>query len=352
MHKLPFLVNFNTQDIIQQLSKANYKLGELNGVIKRLPNPTILLNAILIGEAKDSSAIENILTTYDEIYQELIINHSTTSQAKEVIHYRQAILHGYHLVKKQEFIHTNTLIEIQKMIEKNKAGLRKLPGTVINNMATNQILYTPPQTESQIIEYLNNLETYINDDQIEASDELIKMALIHYQFETIHPFYDGNGRTGRILNVLYLVLKKKIDIPILYISRFIQQNKDQYYALFHQVQRDILHIKDFVLFFLKAIEETSIFTIQFVLDVFKAMEDTSTLMKEKIPKIYSKELVESLYYAFYTKNDHLCQSLQITRNTASKYLNQLVQHGFLMVEKIGKTKIYKNVALFNVMKNW
>ena len=211
MHKLPFDLNLDDIDILKALSNANNKIGELNGLVKALPNQNIILNAVILGEAKESSEIENIVTTYDRIFKEIT--------------YRQAILHGFKLLNDNGFISTNMLVEIYRIIEPSVGDIRKIPGTVILNTKTNEILHAPPQNESKIRECLSNLEKYINYPELENADPLIKMGLIHFQFESIHPFHDGNGRVGRILNILYLVLEHKINIPILYLSKYINAHK-------------------------------------------------------------------------------------------------------------------------------
>ena len=232
MKLLPFNdYDLKTPRILDALNEASRSLAELKGFANSIPNQHILINAITINEAKDSSAIENIVTTHDSIYKVLTESGFKEEAAKEVVDYRSAIWFGYEFIKNKGFINTNLLVKLQSMIEHNKAGIRKTPGTNLVNSKTGEIIYTPPQSEKEIRDLLKNLEDYINefDNQI---DPLIKMALIHYQFETIHPFYDGNGRTGRILNVLYLVLNNLLDSPILYLSNYINKNKDIYYKLF------------------------------------------------------------------------------------------------------------------------
>ncbi len=330
------------------LSNANNKIGELKGIINQLPNPQILLNAITLGEAKDSSEIENIVTTYDEIYKEMTSESSISANAKEVLKYRKAISIGFEELKRNGFISIRSLINIQKCIESDKGGLRKLPGTVIKNTRTGEILHTPPQSEAEILDYLSNLEKYINQDN--EYDPLINMGVIHYQFETIHPFYGGNGRTGRILNVLFLVMMNKLSYPVLYLSRYIIQNKDEYYTLLKECNNHEENIRIFVRYMLKGVAATSYFTIRFIDEIIQSMEQTTMLMKERLPKIYSKELVEYLYYEFYTKNEYLRNEFNISRSTANKYLKLLEEQGFVISEKVGKEVIYKNVALFNLME--
>ena len=238
MKLLPFNdYDLKTSRILESLNEASRALAELKGFASSIPNQHILINAITINEAKDSSAIENIVTTHDSIYKVLTQSGFKEAAAKEVVDYRSVIWHGYEIINEKGFISTNILVEIQAIIEPNKTGIRKTSGTNLVNSITDKVIYTPPQQESEIRDLLKNLEDYINnfDDGI---DPLIKMALIHYQFESIHPFYDGNGRTGRILNDLYLVLNKLIDSPILYLSNYINKNKSDYYKLFNEFREN------------------------------------------------------------------------------------------------------------------
>lgn len=313
-----------------------------------MPNPPILINAITINEAKDSSAIENIVTTHDEIYKAMSTSNSIDSAAKEVVDYRSAILLGYHLVMVKGFLNTNIILEIQKQIEHNNAGIRRLPGTVLKNDKTGEVVYTPPETEKEIFEYMKNLEDYINTD--DGIDPLIKVAIIHYQFESIHPFYDGNGRTGRIINILYLILKNLLDSPILYLSKYIIRNKAKYYELFTKV-RKTGDFEEWIMFFLVGIEEMSKETMDIVGNINMAMLTMKKEMEEKLPKIYSKELLEVLFFDFYTKQQYIIDGLKISKRTAITYLDKLEENGFLKSEKIGRERIYKNERLFNVIKD-
>ena len=338
MHKLPFDYNYDDIDILKALNSANNKLGELNGMIYLLPNPNIILNAVILGEAKESSEIENIVTTFDEIFKEIALKVNNTA-SKEVVNYRQAILNGFQFIKNNGFISTRMLVDIHHIIEPNVGDIRKIPGTVIKNTKTGEILHTPPQNEEEIRDYLSNLEKYINYDELEDTDPMVKMAMIHYQFESIHPFHDGNGRTGRMLNVLYLVLKNKISLPILYLSKYINSTKDEYYRYLHNMRTDDKYVKDYLLYMIKGVEKMSSFTIDFIRSFSRLMDDASERIKEKCPKLYSHELVEYLFYDFYTKNEFLRNALNISRNTASKYLNELEEAGVLISETVGKEKI-------------
>jgi len=350
MYKLPLKTDFNNIEILKLLSDANNRVGELKGTLNLLPNPKILLNAITLGEAKASSELENIVTTYDELYKEMTSEVSISSSAKEVLRYRKAISLGFEELKTNGFISSKSLVNIQNCIEENKGGIRKLPGTVIKNTKTGEIVHTPPQSEQEIHEYLTNLENYINHNN--EYDPLINMGIIHYQFETIHPFYDGNGRTGRILNVLYLVMKEKLSYPILYLSKYIIENKNEYYSLLRECNENESSVIDFVSYMLNGVIYTTDFTIRFIFEIINSINSTADMMKEKLPQIYSKELVEYLYYEFYTKNEFLRNELNIARSTATRYLKQLEEQGFLIGEKVGKEVIYKNVAMFDLMDKW
>lgn len=345
---LPPEDNFRTVRILEQLARTNRALAELKGYARTIPNQHILINAITINEAKDSSEIENIVTTHDEIYKAMTQSNYKNESAKEVVDYRSAIWRGYNLVKEKEIITTNILVEIQAIIEHNNAGIRKIPGTVLKNSKTGEVVYTPPETEKEVREYLKNLEEYINTDDM--IDPLIKLAIIHYQFESIHPFYDGNGRTGRILNILYLVLKDLLDSPILYLSRYINDNKQTYYKLFKEV-RETNNFEEWIIYILIGIEETAEETMKLIKDIQSEMESYGEELKEKLPKIYSKELLEGLFFEVYTKINYIENICGVTRKTAMSYLNQLEEAGFLSSEKIGRDRIYKNDRLINLLKN-
>ena len=342
-------VNLKTNKILEQLTLSSRALAELKGYANTIPNMHILINAVTINEAKDSSAIENIVTTHDDIYKVLTESGYKEENAKEVVDYRNAIWAGYEQIKKDGFINTNTIVKIQGMIEHNNAGIRKLPGTELKNSLTGETIYIPPQNEEEIRDYLRNLEEFINNNEDEI-DPLIKVCLIHYQFESIHPFYDGNGRTGRILNILYLVLNKLIDSPILYLSNYINKTKQEYYKLFNEV-RNNNNFEDWILYILKGIEITSKETITLIEKIQNEMKNYKEEFRTKLPKIYSKELLESLFYEVYTKIAYIEKACSVTRLTATSYLNQLEEIGLLESEKIGREKIYKNLRLIKLLSD-
>lgn len=351
MEFLPFNdYNLKTPRILDALNKSSRSLAELKGFANSIPNQHILINAITINEAKDSSAIENIVTTHDSIYKVLTESGFKEDAAKEVVDYRSAIWCGYEIIKEKGFISTNVLVELQGMIEHNKAGVRKTPGTKLVNSATGEVIYIPPQDEKEIRDLLKNLEDYINNLDGDI-DPLIKMTLIHYQFETIHPFYDGNGRTGRILNVLYLVLNNLLDSPILYLSNYINKNKSEYYRLFTEF-RENNNYEDWIIYILKGIEETSKNTIELIKQIQKEMESFKEEFMIKLPKIYSDELLDSLFYEVYTKINYIEKRCGVTRQTAATYLNSLVDAGLLEYEKVGRESIYKNTRLIDLLSKF
>ncbi len=351
MKMLPFdEYNFKTPRILEELSNASRYLAELKGFANSIPNQHILINAITINEAKDSSAIENIVTTHDSIYKVLIESGFKESAAKEVVDYRSAIWRGYEIIKEKGFISTNILVELQSMIEPMNYGIRKTPGTNLVNSVTGEIIYTPPQIESEIRDLLKNLENYINNFEDET-DPLIKMAMIHYQFESIHPFYDGNGRTGRILNVLYLVLSGLLDSPILYLSNYINKNKSDYYRLFNEF-REKNNYEDWIIYILKGIQETSKNTIDLIKMIQDEMELYRNKFREELPKVYSDELLDALFFEVYTKINYIESKCGVTRQTAASYLNQLVDKGLLDYEKVGRESIYKNTRLISLLRKF
>ena len=347
LEMLPLKKDIETKRVLKQLSRTSRALAELKGIAQTMPNQNILINAIMINEAKTSSGIENIVTTHDEIYKAMVRPTNTSPAAKEVVDYRAAVWKGYELIKEKGIINTNIITSIQEEVEHNQAGIRSVPGTVIKNNITGEVVYTPPQEKAEILEYMKNLEEYINNDD-DMVDPLIKLAIIHYQFESIHPFYDGNGRTGRIINILYLVLKDLIETPILYLSKYIIRNKIKYYDLFKET-RDTGNFEEWIIYILTGIEEMAEETI----GIINRIRDEILKMKYELrdkTKLYSKELLEALFFEFYTKIPYIQEQLGVSDKTAQKYLDMLVELGFLTSEKIGRERIYRNERLFNIIK--
>ena len=346
--KLPPIANLETKEILRGLSRASRSLAELKGYADTIPNKHILINAITINEAKDSSAVENIITTHDDLYKAMSGSKVINSAAKEVISYRSALWLGYEKVKEEGLLTTNMIIDIQGCIEGNSAGIRKLPGTVLLNETTGETIYKPPSGEICLLDLMGNLEKYMNDDSDEI-DPLIKLAVIHYQFESIHPFYDGNGRTGRIINILYLVLKELLDSPILYLSSYIIRNKDAYYKLLKEV-RISGNWEDWIVYILTGIEETAEETLILVKKINDEVATMTSEIKEKLPKLYTKELVDLLFFEFHTKTKYVQEGLSVSRRTAVTYLQTLEREGFLSSEMIGKERIYQNKRLYDLVK--
>jgi Fic family protein len=342
----PDIKKIETISVLRKEAKARQALAELKGFAPAIPNQNILINAISLQEAKESSAIENIITTQDELYKNLTIKPANMdSSAKEVINYREAIYKGYDIIKKRKLLSVSDIEKIQETIIENNAGIRKLPGTSLINSSTNKIIYTPPQDYDEICYLLDNFCKYLNDEE----SSLWKMAVLHYQFETIHPFYDGNGRTGRIVNVLYLLLKDYLDTPVLYLSSYIIKNKNTYYALFQEIREKGIW-ENWILYILDGVEKTSKQALEKIKSIKGLLELTLEKVKENCPKIYSKELVEIIFENPYSKIDFLVNKLNINRKTASKYLKELEEYNFLSHLKIGKEILYINDSLMEILK--
>ncbi len=349
LKKLPFDIDFESKVVLKKLTLVYRALAELKGVVKTIPNETILLNTLSLQEAKDSSAIENIITTHDDLYREDIYpDRMEQLAAKEVKRYSSALLLGFEKIKKTSILQVSTICEIQAELEQNRAGFRKLPGTVLKN-SNGEVIYTPPQHPDEIIMLMDNLALYINDHEIQDIDPLIKMALIHYQFESIHPFYDGNGRTGRMINVLYLVLQGLLDLPILYASRFIVQNKSEYYRLLQAVRIENAY-EEWILYMLNGIEKTALQTMKMVESIVALMNRFAEELKGKV-NFYSRELLDTLFTHPYTKVEFLQNAMSVSRATAMRYLNQLVALGYLKRHSLGKAYYFVNVQLFDLLIN-
>lgn len=342
-------VDIETKNILRETAKANRKLAELKGYSEIVPNKNIILNAITLNEAKESSEIENIITTHDDLYSALSKLEYLTGPAKEVINYKEALWRGIELINQDEILTTNMIVEIQALIEGNKAGIRKQGGTKLINEKTGETVYTPPETESEIRDLLGNLEKYMNEE--DEIDVLIKMAVIHYQFESIHPFYDGNGRTGRIINELFLVMKGLLDSPILYLSKYILSTKNEYYNLLNGIQSHG-NWEDWILYISKGIQVTSENSLEILKKINALIEKTSIQIKENHPKIYSKELITVIFTEFYTRIGNVENALGVTRKTASNYLNELVSAGVLVAEVRGKDKLFVNKRLLDIMQQY
>ena len=336
-----------TTAVLRKTITASRALSKLNGAITNLPNPRLFLDTIHLQEAKASSEIENIITTNDDLYQAIVADKKFDNPAaKEVISYKEALWHGLDQLKKKPFITTNLCIDIVQRIKQNTSGIRTTPGTTLSN-SKGETIYTPPTGATIIREKLANLEKFINEPS--KLDPLIKMALMHYQFEAIHPFSDGNGRTGRILLLLYLKLEKLLDIPAIYLSEYIIDNKAAYYKKLRLVtERE--DWESWILYMLDMIETTSEKGLLRLEGILALMENLSTEVKDKLPKAYSKELIEILFRLPYTKRQHLVDAKLGTPKTVGNYLRDLEQAGFLKSVKVGKEKLYLNYRLMEVLE--
>jgi Fic family protein len=349
LEKLPPLrEKVETIEILRQTNKSTAALAELKGIAKTIPNQAMLINAIVLQEAKDSSEIENIITTQDELYKALTVNKTHISpETKEVVNYRKAIFHGFSLAKSQGFLRVNDIVSIQQELVNNTAGIRSTPGTVLKNDTTGEIVYTPPQDKAEILDLLTNFINHFN--QQDDLSPLINLAILHYQFESIHPFYDGNGRTGRILNILYLILNELVDVPILYLSSYIIANKPEYYRLLNQTNRTGKW-EEWIMFMLKAVENTSKDTITRITDIKNQLDSTIIKVQEKAPKLYRKELVELLFEQPYSKIEFVVNKLGVERKAASRYLKELEDIGIVESQKVGRETLYINKELIEILK--
>ena len=349
------LGDIESKAVLKASAKAHQALGELKGLAVTMPNQYLLLATLSLQEAKESSEIENIITTQDDLYRSNYQSQQFLStSAKEVHNYAQALETGFNTISNTGLLTNNTIIDIQQIIENNNAGFRTQGGTQLINQQNAQVVYTPPQTAQHILDLMGDLEKFINDEELCDYDDLVKMALIHHQFESIHPFYDGNGRTGRILNILFLSKQKLLGAPILYLSRYLNKNKAQYYELLQGVRDSNANSQNWeawLLFMLRALQVTSQDTLKTIQGLIALMQSTKQIIKTKLPKIYSHELINNLFTHPYTKVEFITQDLNIHRNTASKYLNQLVDIGLLSKHKLGKDNYYLNNELYALLSD-
>ena len=348
---LPNIGEIETRPVLKKLARAHQALAELKGVIATIPNQGILINTLSLQEAKDSSAIENIITTHDELYRsDIAARQFITTQAKEVHNYATALRNGFEQVKQSGMLTEKIILEVQACIEDNDAGYRRLPGTALKNELTGETVYTPPQRPDEILVLMRNLEQFINEDDLSDWDPLTKMAVIHHQFESIHPFYDGNGRTGRIINILYLVKQDLLGIPVLYLSRYINQNKAGYYRLLQAVRTENAW-EEWVLYILDGIEKTANQSVKLVVNINDLMLKHKHRMRDELPRIYSQDLLNILFGHPYTKIDFVMDGMNVSRITATRYLEELTRIGLLSKHKLGRDNYYINDDLYNLLSN-
>lgn len=355
---LPLPYDLETVRVLKQLGRANRKLAELKGIAHTIPNENILISTLTLQEARDSSAVENIVTTQDDLYRaglghgNSLLNPAT----KEVLRYREAIFEGFKMVREHKILSNRVIKKVQELIKQNDAGFLVSPSKALVNQSNGEVIYTPPQNIDDVNRLMDNLELFINDPNVSSLDPLIKMAIIHHQFESIHPFGDGNGRTGRIINILYLVITDLLDLPILYLSRYITHNKGEYYKLLQAIRDkntdNAREWEDWIVFMLKGIEETAADTIELVKGISQLMTEYKNVLRPLFDKAYKHELINNLFFHPYTKIEYMQNDMMVQRKTASKYLEKIVETGLLEKKKIGRENYYINVKLSNLFVNY
>nr|WP_311447109.1 Fic family protein [uncultured Porphyromonas sp.] len=352
---LPLQIDLESVEVLRQVNRANKALAELKGLAGTIPNEHILISTLTLQEARKSSEVENIVTTQDDLFQaDLQLRHALSSNVKEVLNYREAIQYGFDAIRKDKLITNNKLKRVQELLEENRAGFRTVPGTSLKNIQ-GEVVYTPPQDGADIVGYMENLEAFINDAEQSSLDPLIKMAIIHHQFESIHPFYDGNGRTGRILNILYLVVSGLLDLPILYLSRYITQYKADYYHYIQAIRDaggdNTRAWEDWILFILRGVEQTAVETIQLVRGIGELMAIYKVKLRNEFGSRYTHELLNNLFFHPYTKIGFMQEALGVQRKTATSYLNQIVELGLLKKLRFGRENYYINSALVDLLRH-
>lgn len=332
--------------VLKACITARAALAELKKTGELLPNQGLLINLLPLLEAKDSTEIENIVTTSDKLFQYAQAASLADAATKEALRYRTALYNGFTELSRKPLC-TNTAVKICSTIKGVDMDIRKVPGTTLMNQSTGQVIYTPPAGETHLRNLLANWEKFLHQDQ-DGIDPLIKMAVSHYQFEAIHPFTDGNGRTGRVLNTLYLIEQKLLTLPILYLSRYILQHRADYYRLLTQVTSD-QNWEAWIIYMLDAVEQTSRWTTAKIAAVRELIEHTSAYIQQQLPKIYSYELVQVIFEQPYCRISNLTEKQIAKRQTASVYLKQLVEIGVLNEIQAGKEKLFVHPKLIQLM---
>ncbi|MEK7663469.1 MAG: Fic family protein [Actinomycetota bacterium] len=336
--------------VLKALNLASRALADLKGQARTIPNQGILIDTLTLQEAKASSEVENIVTTQDELFQaDLFPDDPQSPAAKEVARYRDALRLGLNrLVDTGGLIPNSTLIDMFQLLKDRDDGFRVTPGTALKNERNGDIVFVPPQDANEILTLMTALERFVNDDALSDLDPMIKMALIHHQFESIHPFPDGNGRIGRILNVLYLTRTGLLDIPILYLSRHITRNKGDYYRLLQAVRDDGVW-EEWLIFMLEGVAQTAKTTLRLVEGIGELMHEAKHRMRSELPKLYSQELLNNLFRHPYTRIEYVQNDLNITRQTAARYLDTLAEHGFVDKHRAGKNNYFINTRLVRLL---
>ncbi len=345
---LPPKAEVETRAVLKKAISTARAVAELKGVGGVIPNQAMLVNTLVLQEARASSEIENIITTNDALFRAMASSAGAADPAtKEVLRYREALWAGFNRVKAKGRLSADLFVHLVQTIKEDTQGIRNRPGTVIGNARTREVIYTPPEGERVIRHMLNDLERFIHGN--DTLDPLVKLALVHYQFEAIHPFFDGNGRTGRLINILYLVQKGLLEQPVLYMSKYIIDRKPEYYRRLLRVTENG-EWETWVLYMLEAVENTSVFTRQRVLAIRKLLDETLALAKSKLPaRVYSKDLIELIFRQPYTKGQFVVDAGLAERQTAAEYLKELEGIGVLEPRKVGRENLYLNLKLYELL---
>lgn len=341
----PSTERVETRAVLKACIPARAALAELRQAGELLPDQRLLMNLLPVLEARDSSEIENVVTTTDELFRHAQQESGADAATREALRYRTALNQGHRQLASRPLC-TATAIEVCSTIKDRSMEVRRVPGTVIGNSASGEVIYTPPVGESVIRDLLSNWEKFVHAE--DDLDPLVKMAISHYQFEAIHPFVDGNGRTGRVLNVLYLIEKGLLTLPVLHLSRYIVQSKSDYYRLLLAVTRDEVW-EDWILYMLQGVEQVSRWTCLKIAGIRSLMSETSRHVRQRLPKIYSHELVQLIFEQPYCRISSLVERDIAKRQTASVYLKQLVDIGVLEEQSVGREKVFVHPKLMRLM---
>ncbi len=342
---LPPAFELETKPVLKQCITARAALAELKQAAELIPNPAMLMNTLPLLEARASSEIENIVTTADKLFRHSQADSGADPSTKEALRYRRALLEGVVALRTRPLT-TRTTEAICAQIKGIEMSVRKIPGTALANDATGEVIYTPPEGETRIRDLLGNWERFLREE--ETIDPLVRMAVAHYQFEAIHPFTDGNGRTGRVVNSLYLVDQGLLPLPILYLSRYIIANRPDYYRLLLAVTRDSAW-EPWLLYMLRGVEDTAVWTTGKIGAIRGLAAHTTEFVRTKLPKMYTRELVDAIFEQPYCRIANLVEAGIAGRQAASRYLKALVSLGVLREQAFGKEKLFVHPKLMNLL---
>ena len=342
---LPPAIELETRTVLKQCIAARAALAELKQAAELIPNQGVLINALPLLEAQASSEIENIVTTTDRLFQFQSAGEHADPATREALRHSSALLEGFRALK-QYPLNTRTAEQVCTRIKGTEMQVRRVPGTALANQATGDVIYTPPVGEDVLRSKLANWERYLHEAR--DIDPLIRMAVGHYQFEAIHPFTDGNGRTGRVLNSLYLIQENLLTLPILYLSRYIIKHKAEYYRLLLDVTRNQAW-EPWIVYLLQGIEDTALWTTAKISAIRALSALTVTHVKQAAPKIYSRELVDLIFDLPYCRIQNLVETDIAGRQAASRYLKQLVEIGVLQERSVGREKLFIHPKLMHLL---